>query len=64
MDVFTENRNRKNNIHVKKQQKTLRNFDKTQEKIFKIKGQKFLRCRGLYLRKAKSLQKKPLEDDS
>ena len=60
----TENRNRKNGIHVKKKQKILHNFDKTHEEIFKMRGQKFLGCRRLYLRKAKSLRKRPLEDDS
>ena len=48
-----ENRNRKSKTHVKKQE-IWHNIDRTPEEILKVRGQKFLRCRG-YLPEAKSL---------
>ena len=49
----TENKNRKNRTHVKKQ-KILHNLDRTPEEILKVRVQKFSGCHG-YLSKAKSL---------
>ena len=49
----TENRNRKNRAHVKKQ-KILHNLDRTPKEILKLGEQKYPGCRG-QLPKAKSL---------
>ena len=55
---------KKRDTRKKTKQKILHNFNKTHEEILKVGVQKFLGCHRLYLRKAKSLRKRPLEKDS
>ena len=54
----TENRNRKNGTHVKKN-KILHKLYRTPEEILKVRVHKFLGCHG-YLPEAKSLWKSPI----